>query len=192
MPSFSSFLPPLVGAVVGMLLKALYDVIAARRRFKKELEDNDNIDVTGEWHAAWQTSVDGAELINTEHIKMLQKGKTVKVWNTEKSPENPKAGFLWESQSQFLQGRNLMGWYFAKAEESNASKGILYLSYLSPRKLFFGKWVGTAYDGELITGCVVFSKVRAEAKLELQRFIAAAGQITLIGYTGVGKDQAPT
>ena len=186
MPNLTTFLPPVVGAIVGIVLKYFYDTFAQRRRFKRELEDNDNIDVTGEWYAAWQTSIDGAPLVNTEALRFVQKGKTLQMWNTEKATENPKGGFYWEGQMQFLQGRNVMGWYFPKKEENNSSKGILYMTFLAPRKLFFGKWVGTAYDGELVTGYVVIGKDRASARSELEVFIKKHPQdILLISYAGL-------
>ena len=186
MPEFTAFIPALCGAIFGFLLKYIYDKIAIKRRFKQELEDNDHIDVTGEWYAAWQTSVDGQELLNSEHLKMEQKGKTLRIWNTERSPENPKAGYLWEGQMQFLQGRNVMGWYFSKKQENNASKGMLYLTYLSQRKQFFGKWVGTAYDGELVNGYVVISKDRSSAMSELASFVNKHPQeLQLIAFSGI-------
>lgn len=184
--NWMTFIPPIVGVVFGFIVKLLYDKYAISRKFKKELEDNNHINVTGEWYAAWQTSVDAMSLINTEHLSLQQKGKTVKMLNTERSPENPKGGFLWEAQLQFLQGRNLMGWYFAKPEESNASKGIMYFTYLSPKKIFYGKWVGTAYDGDLVTGYVVISKDRTTSRKELEEFIKNHPQdIRLITYDGL-------
>lgn len=180
---YLQFVTPIVGAVVGVLFKYVYDVIATKRRFKKELEDNDYIDVSGEWYAAWQTSVDGAELLNTEHIKIEQKGKTIRLHNTEKSPENPKAGYLWEGQLQFFQGRSVMGWYLPKRGENNASRGILYMTHISQRKVFIGKWVGTAYDGELVTGFVVMTKDRSTARQELADFCKKHPQdIQLMSY----------
>lgn len=134
MLDLSIIFQPLYGAGLGIVLKIIYDRISMHRRFRRELEDNDNIDVSGEWYAAWQTSVDGEELINTEHLQIKQKGKTIRMWNTERSPENPKAGYLWDGQMQFLQGRNVMGWYFPRKGENNTSKGILYMTYLSPKK----------------------------------------------------------
>jgi hypothetical protein len=181
-----AFLPPLSGAVVGVALKYLYDRWADRRRFKKELEDNNNIDISGEWCAAWQTSVEGSELVNCEAIQVIQKGKTVRIVNTERSPDNPKAGYLWEGQMQFFQGRNLMGWYFPRKEENNSSKGIMYMTYLSPQKKFIGQWVGSAYDGDLMAGYVVIKKDRSAARAELEAFIKAHPQdVRLIYNTGL-------
>jgi hypothetical protein len=179
------FIPPIFGALLGFLIRYAYDKYSQSRKFKRELEDNDRIDVSGGWYAAWQTSIDGAPLLNTEQIRVLQKGKTLRMWNEERSPENPKGGYLWQAQAQFFQGRTLMGWFLAKPEENNASKGIMYFCYLSQRKTFYGQWVGTAYDGELVSGFAVIAKSRESAQTELSQFISCHPQdIRLISYEG--------
>ncbi len=43
----------------GFFLRLAYEFVRDKRRFKKELRDNNHIDVSGtDWHAAWQTSVE--------------------------------------------------------------------------------------------------------------------------------------
>ena len=158
--------------LVGALISFLTARFKERYQFRKELKENSNIDVSGTWYAAWQTSIDGTQNINTEEVKLAQKGKTVRILNVEKSPENPEGGYLWTGQLQFLHGSSLMGWYSAKEEENNASRGMLYFSYASPRKTFIGKWVGAAYDGALITGFVILMKDREKAKAQLLDFIS--------------------
>lgn len=171
--NFISFILPLVGAVVGILLRSTYEWWRDKRKFRKELINNDLIDITGDdWHAAWQTCVDGKEVINTETLVIKQVGQTVRVHNTEKSAENPEGGYLWEGQLQFFNGRHLMGWYFPKASENNSSKGIMFFSYFSQRKTLYGRWVGTAYDGDLVSGCAVISTSKARALSELDRLRA--------------------
>ncbi len=158
--------------LVGIGLTIAWESLRERHKFKKELEDNAFIDVTGDdWHAAWQTSVENQVVINTEEVCMQQRGKTVKLWNKAKSPENPKGGYLWESQLEFVQGRHLMGWYFPLKSENNSSCGTIFCFYSAPRKIFYGKWVGAGYDGDLATGLLVISKDRNQALGELQRLV---------------------
>src|SRR3989339_59144 len=164
---------PILSAVLGVLFRYLYGIWADRRKFKQELKDNNFIDVTAtDWHAAWQTSVDNVEIINTERLIMVQKGNVVKVKNVEKSPENPKGGYLWEAQMQFFQGRYMMGWYFPLVAENNTSKGIMFFAYHSPKKMFYGKWVGASYDGDLSNGFLVISKDRTSSLVELTKLIS--------------------
>jgi len=177
------YIPPIIGAIVGIFLKYFYDGFSEKRKFKKELEDNDFIDVTGQWYAAWQTSVDGQQNLNTEQVEMNQKGKIIRIFNMEIAPDNPKGGYLWEGQLQFFQGRSVMGWYFPKRGQNNASRGILYMTHISQKKIFIGKWVGTAYDGELLSGFVVIGEERSSALHELKAFIDKHPQdIQLISY----------
>lgn len=158
----TSFWIGLASTLVGLVIGLAIDGIRSRRRFRQELRDNNNIDVSGkDWVAAWQTSVENTVIVNTEELTLKQKGQTVRMWNHAKSPENPKGGYLWEGQLQFSNGRTLMGWYFPKKAENITSKGIMYLCYQSPRRIFIGRWVGASYDGDLTNGFVVISKDRA-------------------------------
>lgn len=172
-----------LGAVFGVILDIILKLVWGIFSRKKEIADNNYIDITGEWFAAWQTSVDNQQLINTESLKIVQRGKQVIVNNCERAPENPLGGYLWNAKMQFYQGRNLMGWYFPLKKENNASKGIMYMTYFSQRKEFYGKWVGSGYDGELEVGFLVFAKSRQEAKDKLEKLINAhPHEVKIIGY----------
>jgi hypothetical protein len=168
----TNFWVGLVTTIVGILIGLTIDGIRTRRRFRQEMRDNNNIDVSGkDWIAAWQTSVENQVIVNTEELTLKQKGQTVRMWNHAKSPENPKGGYLWEAQLQFYNGRTLMGWYFPKEVENITSKGIMYLCYQSPRRIFIGRWVGASYDGDLTNGFVVISKDRTISLDLLQKIM---------------------
>lgn len=174
----------IVGAVFGCILEYVVKFVVKKVSEKKEIKDNDNIDVSGDWYAAWQTSVNGNEVLNTEQLTIKQRGKTVIIENRERAPENPDGGYLWHSKLQFYHGRNLMGWYFPKKEENNTSKGIMFMTYFSPMKLFIGKWSGCGYDGELENGFLVFAKSRDIAKVKLQELVNQyPGPVSLISYS---------
>jgi len=159
--------------VLGLLLGLLFEYLRSRRKFKKELKDNNYIDISGKnWYAAWQTSVDQTLNLNTEELTIVQKGQTVRISNIEKSPENPKGGYRWEAQLQFFHGKTLMGWYFPLREENITSKGIMFLNYQSAKKIFWGKWVGSNYDGDLANGFVIISKNKDESMRLLQDVIS--------------------
>lgn len=159
--------------VVGVLLGLLIEFLKSKRKFRKEIKDNNFIDISGDkWFAAWQTSVEQTLNLNTEELIISQKGQTVKISNIDKSPENPKGGYKWEAQLQFFHGKTLMGWYFPLREENITSKGIMFLNYQSAKKVFWGKWVGSNYDGDLANGFVVISKNREESMRLLKDVIS--------------------
>jgi len=179
----NSWLLLLLGTVVGWFLDFIAKTIIRIVKEKKEIKDNDYIDISGEWFVAWQTSINGEELLNTETLKVKQKGKTVVFENRERAPENPQGGYLWKSKMQFYQGRNLMGWYFPLKSENNSSKGIMYMAYFSQKRLFVGKWIGSGYDGELQAGFVVIATTREIAANKLNELKALhPNNINIISY----------
>jgi hypothetical protein len=175
-----------VGSTVsGVVLTIIYETVRENLRFRKELKQNSKIDLSGsDWFAAWQTSVDQKELINTEEIIIEQKGALIKIHNREKSRENPKGGYKWEGQLRFYHGRDLMGHYFARPEEQNTNKGIMYFCYVSAKKQFIGSWVGASYDGPLLTGFVVISKHKTESVELLKQIIKShPDKVPIISYS---------
>jgi hypothetical protein len=159
--------------LTGVGLTMGWESVRDRWKFKRELQDNGFLNVSGDdWYAAWQTSVEDQLVLCTEPIAMRQLGKTVKFWNKETAPENPKAGYYWEGQLQFVQGRHLLGWYFPLRSENNSSRGTIFLFYNGARKTFYGKWVGATYDGDLASGLVVISKDRSKALQQLQEIVS--------------------
>lgn len=160
-------------AVLGVIISLVIQKLLESKKFKRELSSNNNIDISGEdWIAAWQASVDGENILNTEEIILQQKGGTIKINNKTKSPENLKGGYLWSGQLQFYYGRDLMGWYFPIKSENNTSKGIMFFNYNSAQKIFIGKWIGSAYDSPLSAGFVVISKNKKVSLQKLNTLIA--------------------
>lgn len=174
-----------LGTLLGVLLTIVYEHVRDRYRFKRELRDNNFIDISGkDWHVAWQTCVDKQVLLNTEHIEIKQKGKVVRIHNVDKSKENPKGAYLWEARMQFYQGKYLLGWYFPVRRENLSSKGTMFCSYFSTQKTFYGKWVGTAYDGDFANGFFVISKNRDNSLKELTRIVSLhSDPVNVISHT---------
>lgn len=165
---FSSLLTALpeiiISSVIGFFLGLLFNFFKNFFTARKELKDNNNIDISGDWYARWQTSVNRQVICNTEKTKMKQKGRTISFSNIDKSSENPTGGYLWTANLKFYNGQTLMGWYFPKKEENITSKGIIFLTYFSQRNIFLGKWAGQGFDGPLQSGYVVIAKDPNRAK----------------------------
>ena len=59
----------------------------------------------------------------------------------------------------------------------------MYLTYISPQKIFYGKWVGSGYDGDLLEGFVVFATDKDIAVSELNKIITDHPDgVRIIGY----------
>lgn len=182
--AMSPIISLILGAILGVVAQEFFCLIRNFVSQKKEIADNNNINISGnDWFAAWQTSVDDKQIINTESLTIVQRGKEVIINNNERSPENPIGGYLWKAKMHMYQGRSLMGWYFPLKSENNTSKGIMYMTYFSQRKEFYGKWIGSGYDGDLEVGFLVFCKDRSRAKDLLSALISKhPDDVKIIGY----------
>jgi hypothetical protein len=170
----------------GFALALVWDLAKDQYRFRRELKENDNIRLSGDWVAAWQTSVDGKEVLNTEDLIIKQKGGVIKMHNKAASPENEKAGYKWQGRLQFYQGRDLMGHYCADRAENNTAKGMMYFHFNSARKEFVGRWVGCSYDGPLLCGFGVIAKDKARSLELLQELIKVhPDKVPIISYAMV-------
>lgn len=160
---------------VGILLGLLGDLIRRAWTARKESKENHEIDLSGDdWFAAWETSVNGAVIINTESVSISQSGSKLFMRNLEPSPENPEGGYLWKGQLVLSHGESLMGWYYPHKKENITSRGIMYFSFDSQRHLLIGKWVGKSYDGNLCTGFACITKDRARSRAGVTKLIDMA------------------
>ena len=134
--------------------------------------DHSSIDISGDWYASWQTSVNGQEILATQPISLKQCGREIEAHNLQPSLEHPKGGYLWEAYLQLSQGRYLVGWYFALPKENNSSQGSLFFNYRSQQEIFYGKWVGASYDGDMVTGYAVIGRAQDECRGMVKEMIA--------------------
>ncbi|MBV9852100.1 MAG: hypothetical protein JO250_20740 [Armatimonadetes bacterium] len=125
-------------------------------------------DLTGLWHALWQTTAEGRPNINTEVVRLQQRGPELWLENTGRSPENPIGGYLWRGEGVLYNGQYLIGSY-AAAEQSVIAKGSLYFVLNPGGDYLVGKWVGCNLDSTFTWGFGVFAKdkERGMAKLRL-------------------------
>jgi hypothetical protein len=161
--------------ILGTVLAELLSRFKTVYRDRREAIENQRVDLSGtDWFAAWQASVDSEVVINTESISITQRGSHVLMHNNERSPENPRGGYLWKAALTFSHGETLMGWYYPNKIENLTSRGILFFTYDAQRRLFMGKWVGKAIDGKLCNGYACISKNRDSSLVALRNLIELA------------------
>lgn len=115
--------------------------------------------LAGQWFAIWQTTVDGAEVTNTEDIEVNWKGDVLLIRNLAVSEENPDGGYLWVAKMELFDNSHLLGRYVAK-DPNVLSKGTLFLVLHNSGKFLYGKWAGCNYDAEVASGATLFSRSR--------------------------------
>lgn len=157
----------IVSAIIGFVIQ--YTIITIVRIIlnHNDFKNNGRIKVSGKWYATWQTFVENEECINTEKLKFKQRGAHITIKNTAISEDNKKGGYLWKGKLKMSYGKTLIGNYYPIKKEGNTSLGVLFFYYNSQSKIFYGKWLGCGYGGELIDGFVIISQDKEISKSTL-------------------------
>ncbi len=128
---------------------------------------SDKVNLSGTWYAAWQTEVEGREIINTEVLRIKQRGRKITIENLEKSPENKIGGYLWKGEARIYDNEHILGIYLA-TEPNVISKGTIYFLLNRVGHSMVGRWVGCNYDSDFIWGFGVIAKEKDVALRKIE------------------------
>ena len=126
--------------------------------------------LSGTWHAIWQTTVQGEENHNREIVKIQQQGSTVIMENDKISADNKTGGYLWRGILYFRQEHTLAGEYLA-VNVNVSAHGVMFLAINPVGKFIEGRWIGSNIDRTLATGICVLAQNRELAKQCFDRLL---------------------
>jgi transcriptional regulator with XRE-family HTH domain len=113
--------------------------------------------LTGEWWAAWQTYIGGVETIATQPVAIQQTGATLHIKALALAEQEHPGDYLWRGELRLWGTDTLMGWYVA-TDDNVRSKGAMFFVLHTPGEHAIGRWVGTSYDGPVITGAAALAR----------------------------------
>ena len=113
--------------------------------------------LAGEWWAAWQTYIDGSETITTQPVMIQQTGATLQIKALALAEKEHPGDYLWRGELRLWGSDTLMGWYVA-TDENVRSKGTMFFVLHTQGNHAIGRWVGTNYDGPVITGAAALAR----------------------------------
>jgi transcriptional regulator with XRE-family HTH domain len=117
--------------------------------------------LSGAWWAAWQTYIDGVKTVTTQPVELKQTGANIQIKALELS-EQPHAGdYLWRGELRLWGADTLMGWYVS-TDENVRSKGTMFFIVHTQGHHARGRWVGTSYDGPVISGWCTLARSHDE------------------------------
>ena len=117
---------------------------------------NQHGDLSGKWHALWQTTEQGVEKRNHEIVAISQRGDELSIRNAEISPDIRVGGYFWEGTLRW-RDNTLIGEYWSVDLNATAHGTLYYI--INPSGQFMeGIWVGTNMDYALATGCCVLAR----------------------------------
>jgi len=119
------------------------------------------LDLSGDWWAAWQTWKDGAPRVDTHPLKVHQQGELLQL-DADRAVPVEEGSYRWRGELRLWDNEALMGWY-RSTDAAVRSKGTMYLA-LHPHGVHaWGRWVGMSYDGPVVTGWGAIARTQEQA-----------------------------
>ncbi|MGH8532146.1 MAG: helix-turn-helix domain-containing protein [Gammaproteobacteria bacterium] len=126
------------------------------------------IDLSGTWHAVWETTAGDELTINTEVLRVTQFSTRVTIENEQVSPENPIGGYLWRADCTVHDNTFLMGTY-AALDPNYRQRGVLFYTVHRSGQFMAGRWVGCNYDVDLYDGLAVLAREPEVARVRFDK-----------------------
>lgn len=128
-----------------------------------------DLDLSGEWWAAWQTWMDGVPRVDTHPLAVSQRGELLQL-DADRAVPVEKGSYRWRGELRLWDNEALMGWY-RSTDAAVRSKGTLYFALHPHGTHAWGRWVGMSYDGLVITGWGAMARTQDLADKVVQDLI---------------------
>ena len=125
------------------------------------------LDLSGDWWCAWQTSKDGVPRIDTHPLAIHQQGELLQLDAGRAAAEG---SYTWRGELRLWDNEALIGWY-RSTEGAVRSKGAMYLALHPHGEHAWGRWVGMSYDGLVVTGWGAIARAEEVVEKIVQNLI---------------------
>jgi transcriptional regulator with XRE-family HTH domain len=125
------------------------------------------LDLSGGWWCAWQTSKDGVPRVDTHPLTIHQQGELLQL-DADRAPA--EGSYTWRGETRLWDNEALIGWY-RSTEGAVRSKGAMYLALHPHGEHAWGRWVGMSYDGVVVTGWGAIARAEEVAGKVVQNLI---------------------
>ncbi|TDV52457.1 hypothetical protein [Actinophytocola oryzae] len=112
------------------------------------------LDLSGDWWCAWQTSKDDVPRVDVHMLTVHQQGERLQL-EADRAPA--EGSYSWRGELCIWDNEALMGWY-RSTEGAVRSKGTMYLALHPHGEHAWGRWTGMSYDGVVVTGWGVIAR----------------------------------
>lgn len=114
------------------------------------------LDLSGAWWCAWQTSKNDVPRIDTHTLTVHQQGDQLQL-DADRAPDD--GSYRWRGELRIWDNEALVGWY-RSVEGAVRSKGTMYLALHPHGEHAWGRWTGMSYDGLVVTGWGVIARTK--------------------------------
>jgi transcriptional regulator with XRE-family HTH domain len=132
-----------------------------------------DVDLSGDWWAAWQTWKDGMPRIETHALEVHQRGELLQL-DADRAIPVEEGSYRWRGELRLSDNEALMGWY-RSTDAAVRSKGTMYLALHPHGTQAWGRWVAMSYDGVVISGWGAMARTSDQAHQIVQDLIDTKG-----------------
>lgn len=132
-------------------------------------EVNYELNLAGDWWAAWQTWKDGETRIDVHPLVIYQRGDILEL-DADRAVPVAEGSYKWRGELRLWDNEALMGWY-RSTDAAVRSKGTMYLALHRHGTHAWGRWVGMSYDGDVITGWGALARTEEQAHKVVQGLV---------------------
>lgn len=137
-------------------------------------QDTDELDLSGDWWAAWETYKEGTPRVDVHTLDIGQRGERLYL-TAERARPVEEGSYKWRGELRLWDNETLMGWY-RSTDEAVRSKGTMYLALHPHGTHAWGRWVGLSYDGLVVTGWAGLARTQAGADDVVRNLIESEGE----------------
>ena len=119
------------------------------------------LDLSGDWWAAWQAWKDGAPRTDTHPLKAHQHGELLQL-DAERALPVAEGSYRWRGELRLWDNEALIGWYHS-TDAAVRSKGTMYLALHPHGTHAWGRWVGMRDDGPVVSGWGAMARSQEQA-----------------------------
>lgn len=131
------------------------------------------LDLSGDWWAAWQTWKDGVPRVDTHTLKVHQRADVLQL-DADRAVPVEEGSYRWRGELRLWDNEALMGWY-RSTDGAVRSKGAMYLALHPHGTHAWGRWAGMSYDGIVISGWGAIARTAEHATAIVQDLIDSEG-----------------
>jgi transcriptional regulator with XRE-family HTH domain len=135
---------------------------------------SDELNLSGDWWAAWETSKDGVPRVDTHALEVAQQGERLFL-DAERAVSVDEGSYRWRGELRLWDNEALMGWY-RSTDAAVRSKGTMYLALHPHGTHGWGRWTGMSYDGLVMSGWGALARDEDQATNVVRLLIDTGGE----------------
>ena len=133
-----------------------------------------DLDLSGDWWAAWQTWKDGAPRIDTHTLEIHQRGEVLQL-DADRATPVAEGSYRWQGELRLWDNEALHR-LVPLHRRRRPLQGHPVLALHPHGDCAWGRWVGMSYDGPVVTGWGAIARTEEQAARLVQDLIDEDGQ----------------